>query len=377
MARRTKQMLLLAAALLAGLAIAAPAAGAKLQLKSIGRFQQPVYVTQAPGTAGILVVEQTGRVMSVKGKRRSVFLDIRSIVRAEGERGLLSIAFPDNFQSSGLFYAYYTTSSGDNAVAEFHASAGRADPNSRREVLLIPHPGQANHNGGQLQFGPDGLLYIASGDGGGAGDPDNSAQTTDNLLGKILRIDPRANGAAPYSSPAGNPFAGGATGRDEIFSIGLRNPFRFSFAGNRIVIADVGQDRFEEVDYEDLATANGANFGWNDFEAFQPFDGAIPPAPSRHDRPIFAYSIAGKRCALIGGYVVRDPKLGGLQGRYVFGDFCDGVIRSLVPGLDRASKVKKVKVKKVPELSSFGESLNGNLYATSLSGAVFRFKRGR
>ena len=371
-------MMLLTAALVAGLAIsAAPAAGAKLALKSVGRFQQPVYVTQAPGLPGILVVEQSGRVMSVKGKKRSVFLDIRGIVRAGGEQGLLSIAFPDDFQSSGLFYAYYTTGGGDNAVAEFRASGGSADAGSRREVLVIPHPGQENHNGGQIEFGPDELLYIATGDGGGGGDPDNSAQTTDNLLGKLLRIDPRASGGAPYTSPAGNPFAGATAGRDEIFSIGLRNPFRFSFAGSRIVIADVGQDRFEEVDYEDLATANGANFGWNDFEAFQAYEGATAPPASRHDRPIFAYSITGKRCALIGGYVVRDPKLGGLQGRYVFGDFCDGVIRSFVPGLDGASKVKKVKVKNIPELSSFGQSLNGNLFATSLSGSVFRFKRGR
>ena len=381
MVARLRKITLLAAlgGALACAGALAPAAGAKLVLKQIGRFQQPTYVAQAPGSTDILVVEKTGRVVSVRGKHRRVFLDVRGQVRTEGEEGLLSIAFPPDYESTGLFYAYFTTQSQDETVAEFHVGAnGVADPSSQREVLHIPHPGPTNHNGGQLQFGPDGFLYISVGDGGGAGDPDNSAQTTDNLLGKILRIDPRATATASHSVPPTNPFASVAGAKPEIFSIGLRNPFRFSFSGDRIVIGDVGQDRFEEVDYEDLATANGANFGWNDFEGFQHFDGAIPPDPPRVDMPIYAYphGAADQRCSIIGGYVARDPKLGGLRGRYVFGDFCDGVLRSLAPGLGRAQSVRRLKVKPVPMLSSFGEAQNGALYAASLNGPVFRIKRG-
>jgi len=375
MAARTGKAFALGAALAALLAIGASPAEAKLKLKSIGRFAQPTYVTQAPGRPGLLVVEKAGRVISVQGKRRSVFLDIRGLVRAEGEEGLLSIAFPDDFASSGLFYAYYTVPSADNVVAEFRASGSGASAASLREVIHIDHPAATNHDGGQLQFGPDGLLYIGTGDGGGEGDAHDNAQSTETLLGKILRIDPRQTATAQYSSPSSNPFAAGP-GRDEIFALGLRNPFRFSFDGNRIAIGDVGQNRFEEIDYEDLATANGANFGWNDFEGFQPFEGAIPPAPPRNDRPIYTYRIAGDPCAVIGGYVVRDPSLPSLRGRYVFGDYCTGVLTSLVPNIGGASKVRKVKIKKVPSLSSFGEALNGALYATSLSGPVFRIKRG-
>jgi glucose/arabinose dehydrogenase len=351
--------------------MAAPAP-AKVHLKRVGHFQSPTYVTSAPGTPGILVVEQGGRVISANGSKRRVFLNITGLVKSGGEQGLLSIAFPADYASSGLFYAYYTGSGGDINIAEFHrASRFKADPNSRRTVLVIPHPNFENHNGGQLQFGPDGFLYIGTGDGGGAGDTDNSAQQTNSLLGKILRIDPAEHGSSPYTSPASNALGAGA-GRDEIFSMGLRNPYRFSFDRNRIAIGDVGQDRFEEVDYEDLATANGANFGWNDFEGFSPFAGAIPPAPTRNDKPIYAYSHDGGGCSVIGGYVVRTkPKA--LKGRYVFGDFCTGKIQSFVPALAGARKVRTLKVK-VPMLSSFGLGASGALYATSLDGPVYRFK---
>ncbi len=374
--RLRKALIAIAAAAVAATALAAPA-GAKVGLKKIGNFKAPVYVDQAPGTKGLLVVEQPGRIVAVvKGKkRRRPFLDIRGLVMGGGEEGLLSVAFPPDYAQSGLFYVYYTDKSGDNNVAEFRAASKfRADPASRRIVLNIPHPGASNHNGGQIEFGPDGFLYIAPGDGGGAGDTDNSAQTTENLLGKLLRIDPRRNGSAPYTTPMSNPFASGP-GRDEIYSIGLRNPFRFSFNGDTILIGDVGQDRFEEIDHETVANTNGANFGWNDFEGFASFQGAIPPGPSRHDAPIHAYPTGG-RCSVIGGYVVRNRKLRGLLGRYIYGDFCDGRIRSLVPDLGGAKKVRSERAR-VESLSSFGETLNGALYATSLEGPVFRLKRRR
>jgi Glucose / Sorbosone dehydrogenase len=248
-------------------------------------------------------------------------------------------------------------------------------------VLEIPHPTNSNHNGGQLQFGADGLLYIGVGDGGGAGDQPNNAQSTNTLLGKLLRIDPRAQGGQPYASPPSNPFINDP-GRDEIFATGLRNPFRFSFdlvsspGEPRIIIGDVGQDRFEEIDYETVANTNGANFGWNDFEGFAPFEGAQAPGPGRHDRPIKVYSLSGSNCALIGGYVVADKKLKGLRGRYVYGDFCAGKIRSLRPGLGGARKDRGTGLN-VPSLSSFGEAQNGRIFATSLNGGVFRIKRGK
>jgi glucose/arabinose dehydrogenase len=357
--------------------------GGKVKLKRIGRFHQPVYVATAPGVEGIFVVEQGGRIKLVQGKARHTFLNIAGMVRAGGEQGLLSVAFPPDFATSRLFYVYFTNNAGDQEIAEFRAGPdGRsAEPGSLREVLVVPHPTHTNHNGGQLQFGPDGLLYIGTGDGGGGGDGPDNAQSNNTILGKILRIDPRAQGGQPYATPSTNPFAGGA-GRDEIYSLGLRNPFRFSFdlvsspGEPRIVIGDVGQDRFEEIDYETLAAANGANFGWNDFEGFAPFAGAHPPAPSRHDRPIKVYRLTRAACALIGGYVVRDPSLRPILGRYVYGDFCVGKLRSLIPALGGARKDRSLGVR-VEMLSSFGEGAGGALYATSLRGPVYRIVRGR
>jgi glucose/arabinose dehydrogenase len=372
-----------AAALAAGLStllltLAVSDADARVKLKRIGRFNNPVYVTVAPDVPGLFVVEQPGRVKLVQGKRRRTFLNIAGQVISGGEQGLLSIAFPPDFATSRLFYAYFTNRAGDNEVDEFRATpnGARVVPGSQRQVLLLSHPTNSNHNGGQLQFGPDGFLYIGTGDGGGSGDRPDNAQNTNSLLGKILRIDPRVQGGQPYTSPASNPFAGGA-GRDEVYSYGLRNPFRFSFdlrskpGEPRIAIGDVGQDRFEEIDYETLAAARGANFGWNDFEGFAPFEGAHPPTPGGTVRPIKVYPLGGGACALIGGYVVSNQRLRSLLGRYVYGDFCIGKLRSLVPGLGGSRRDRRVGTR-VPMLSSFGEGRNGALFATSLNGPVFR-----
>jgi glucose/arabinose dehydrogenase len=374
--------LVICVALLA-LAAVPSAAEAKIKLKKVGKFSNPVYVEDAPGTGGIFVVEQGGRIKLLQGKRKRPFLNISGLVRAGGEQGLLSVAFPSDYATSRLFYVYYTNNDGNQTIAELRASPDglSADAGSLRQVLEVPHPVHTNHDGGQLQFGPDGLLYIGTGDGGGGGDGPDNAQSTNSLLGKILRIDPRAQGAQPYTSPASNPFVNDP-GRDEIYAIGLRNPFRFSFdlvsspGEPRMIIGDVGQDRFEEVDYETVAGASGANFGWNDFEGFAPFPGAHPPGPGRHDRPIKVYSLNGSACALIGGYVVSDPKLKGLRGRYVYGDFCVGKIRSFIPGLGGARKDRGTGVT-VPMLSSFGEAQGGAIYATSLNGPVYRLKRGK
>jgi len=354
-------------------------------LKSIGRFNHPTYVAGHPTSPAVLVVEKFGKVRVVrKGKKRKrPFLNIKSLVSATrlDERGLLSIAFAPDYASSGLVYAFYTERGGDLVVAEFKRGGSDldADEGSQRILLDIPHPA-SNHNGGQLQFGPDGHLYVSTGDGGGAGDPDDSAQDTDSLLGKILRIDPRPSATQPYSIPPDNPFAAGG-GKPEIYSLGLRNPYRFSFdtvsSGEpRIVIADVGQFRFEEIDYETLAGARGANFGWNDFEGFSPFGGANSPPPAADEKPILAYRTSSKSCSVIGGYVGRGASPGPVSDRYLYGDFCNGKLRTLVPDLDRARKVRSLGVT-VPALTSFGETQNGTLYATSLNGPVYRLTRKR
>ena len=334
-----------AIAALAALAFQTGSASAKagVKLKRIGRFESPVYVAAAPGVGGVFVVQKGGVIRLVQGKHRRTFLDISSLVSTNGERGLLSVAFAPGYATSRLFYIYFTNNTGDIVVAELHADpSGRAaSPSTMRQLLVVPHHSESNHNGGQLQFGPDGFLYAGTGDGGSEGDPNDNAQNPGSRLGKLLRINP-------------------ASATTTIYSSGLRNPYRFSFdlttdpGHPRIAIGDVGQDRFEEIDYLALAAANGANFGWNDFEGFAPF--------------------AGAACAIVGGYVVHDRRLRSLRHRYVYGDFCTGKIRSLIPRVGGARKDRSTGVR-VPDLSSFGEGANGGLYATSLDGPVYRFVR--
>lgn len=368
------------------LALALPACGsAKPQkgvaLKRIGSFDHPVYIGGAPGFPQLLfVVEQPGRVMVLRNGRARTFLDLRRLVGYDGgERGLLSVAFPPNYARNKRFYVYYTDRGGAIRIDEFRRrSATRAAAGSRRPVIRIPHPVNANHNGGQMQFLGN-LLFFATGDGGSGGDPPNNAQNKGVLLGKLLRIDPRPSGGRPYSVPASNPFVGRA-GRDEIYSYGLRNPFRFSFDRTsaeqpRIAIGDVGQGRFEELDYTTVGAANGANFGWDAFEGFSKYeeDNGGTPDPGGTVKPIFAYSHSrgGGSCSIIGGYVVRDPRLPGLRGRYVYADLCEGRLRSLVPHLKRASDDRVLGLR-VASPSSFGEDDRRRLYVASLEGPVYR-----
>jgi glucose/arabinose dehydrogenase len=366
---------------------AAQRPGAGIGLKRVGTFASPTYVTAAPGFPRLLfVVEQPGRVKVLSGghELRRPFLDIRGLVGDDGgERGLLSIAFPPDYPTSGRLYVYYTDGRGNIRIDEFHRrSATRAVPGSRRAVIEIPHPVNANHNGGQLQFQGD-LLYLGTGDGGSGGDPPNNAQNRDSLLGKLLRIDPRPSGGRPYSVPADNPFVGGP-GRDEIYSFGLRNPFRFSFDTTtarqpRIAIADVGQNRFEELDYTTVAAASGANFGWDALEGFTPYteESGGTPDPGGTTKPILAYSHSrdGGSCSIIGGYVVGDPSLPSLGGRYVYADFCSGQLRSLFPQLGRASDDRRLGLD-VPSPTSFGEDGRGRVYVCSQEGPVYRLISG-
>jgi glucose/arabinose dehydrogenase len=356
---------------------------AGLGLKRIGSFDNPTYVAGAPGFPKLLfVVEQPGKVEVLRGghRLRHPFLDISGLVGFGGERGLLSIAFPPDYKQSGGFYVYYTDRAGNIRIDEFQrAGATRADRSSRRNVIEIAHPVNANHNGGQLQFLGD-LLYFGTGDGGSAGDPPNNAQNKESLLGKLLRIDPRPSDGRPYTVPAGNPFVGPTGGRDEIYSYGLRNPFRFSFdtttaAQPRIAIGDVGQNRFEELDYATVTAAGGANFGWDAFEGYHPYEeensGTLDPGATT--KPIMAYSHGrdGGSCTIIGGYVVGAGGPPALRGRYLYADYCSGIVRSLIPHLHRASGDRKTGLT-VSSPTSFGEDDLGRIYIASQEGPVYR-----
>jgi glucose/arabinose dehydrogenase len=349
-------------------------ATAALELKRIGNFATPVHVAAAPGFPRLLfVVEKRGRIAVLRdgGRLSHPFLDIRERVNDDGERGLLSIAFPSNYRKSRRFYVYYTRNNGDNAVVEFKRSRkhpARAVASSRRRVLVIPHPDASNHNGGQLQFGPEGDLYIATGDGGSNS---NTAAHLDVLLGKLLRIDPRKRHGHRYTVPSRNPYVG-RRGRNEIYAYGLRNPWRFSFdsASGRLAIGDVGEGSQEEVDYATRAAAKGANFGWPRWEGDQPHPG--DPGPDPPTFPIFTYPHP-YGCAVVGGYVVHDPGLPALAGRYVYTDLCHGDIRSFVPSLGGASDDESTGLQ-VNSPTSFGEGSGGRIYVASFGGGVFRLR---
>jgi glucose/arabinose dehydrogenase len=339
-----------------------------------GTFDEPVNVAFAPGSpANVYVVQQDGTVavMVENVEQPEPFLDIENLTDGTGERGLLGLAFHPAFEENGFVYAYYTdTANGDIIVSEFSATETDADEGSRRQVIRIPHRMASNHNGGQLLFGPGGYLYMGTGDGGDGGDPRENAQDRRSLLGKLLRINPLdPPGARAYTSPGGNPFAGRA-GRDEILARGLRNPFRFSFdpVTDRIAIGDVGQSRFEEVDYETRKGLRGANFGWDRWEGFQRYregDEARTPKRKRHDKPIYAYG-HGRGCSITGGVVVRDPALTNLYGRYLYADFCQGRLRSLVPKLRGAAGERALNASFANPTSFTTSPFNGRVYVTSL-----------
>jgi glucose/arabinose dehydrogenase len=357
--------------------------GGKLALKKVGEFEHPTYVAGAPGYPRLLfVVEQSGQIQVLNGGKQvgRPFLDLGSSVDYDGaERGLLSIAFPADYKESGRFYVYFVNKGGSIEIDEYHRqSPTRAAPKSRRTVITIPHPDNANHNGGQMQFlGED--LYFGTGDGGAGGDPPNNAQNKDVLLGKLLRIDPLPAEGKPYTVPASNPFVGGG-GRPEIYSYGLRNPFRFSFDSvtdpkePRLAIGDVGQNKFEEIDYTTVAAARGANFGWDALEGFAPYteEDSGTPDPGGTTKPILAYPHSRDgSCSVIGGYVVADRSLPSLYGRYVYADYCEGQLRALTPHLKRATADHKLGLA-VPSPTSFGEDDAHHLYIASQDGPVYR-----
>ena len=352
------------------------AKGGGVRLEKVGDFDEPLFVSQPPGSDDLFVVERAGKVRIVRdgGTIDEPFLDISDNVTTGGERGLLSIAFPPDYAESGLFYVFYTDSKGDEIIDEFKRSDGKADtadPDSQRELFHI-EDFAPNHNGGLLTFGPDNYLYAGTGDGGLLGDPQRNGQNLNALLGKLLRVDPHPDGDQPYTIPKDNPFVGRSGARPEIYAYGLRNPWRYAFDTERndLIIADVGQNRFEEIDIVPTDEAAGANFGWSAFEGDARLneDQNAPGAV----RPAFTYG-RDRGCSITGGYVVRDPELPKLSGRYVYGDFCTGDVSSLVPNPGKATDDRPLGVN-VPQLSSFGEDGQGRIYATSLDGPVYRLR---
>jgi glucose/arabinose dehydrogenase len=355
---------------------AAHGSAAPLRLVRVASFSEPVSVSGAPGDPSrVFVLQRSGQVMLLLNghKQSQPFLNIAGSVYAQGsdEQGLLGIAFPADYATSGRFYLDYTVAGNDIKIVQFRRSPGdadRADPASARPVLTIDHHAFTNHNGGQLAFGREGDLYIGVGDGGSEGDPDRNGQNTGTLLAKILRIAPSPNGG--YTIPASNPFVGQAGKRAEIWAYGLRNPWRFSFdrATGDMVIGDVGQDRWEELDFAAAGAGTGANYGWSVWEGDHRFNpGQAPNAIA----PVLTASHSDGYCAIIGGYVVRDKALPSLYGRYLFGDFCRAKIESVKLARRRAMGLRETGLE-VPALSSFGQDDDGHIYLASLKGTVYR-----
>jgi glucose/arabinose dehydrogenase len=358
-------------------AMQASAGSAQVHLHRVETFNQPVFVDDAPGARGLLfVVQKPGSIAVLKDGDRvgHDFLDISGRVNDSGERGLLSVAFDPNYATNRRFYVYYTNNNGNIEIDGYRRSADSptlANRSSRAKIIIIPHPGASNHNGGQAAFGSDGHLYFATGDGGTGGD---TAQDRTSLLGKMMRIDPKAGGG--YAVPSSNPFVG-RPGRDEIFSLGLRNPFRFSFDSKTgdLWIGDVGESSYEEIDHVTLAHGNGANFGWNEFEGPIPGPGG-GQTPAHYVPPVHFYPHNGSGetgNVITGGYVDRDPKLPALEGDYLYSDYGAGHLRAYNPGSDNSTSLGV----DVNGPSSFGEGRNGRLYVASLGdGGVYRILAG-
>jgi hypothetical protein len=342
-------------------------------------LSSPLYVTHAgDGTNRLFVVEQAGRILVLQpgGLMPTVFLDITAKVLSGGERGLLGLAFHPNYASNRRFFVNYTRPpDGATVIAEYQASAGNRDvANTTETILLDLTQPFANHNGGMIEFGPDGFLYIGTGDGGSANDPGNRAQNVNDLLGKILRIDvDTPDPPALYSSPPDNPFFGSTPGRDEIFAWGLRNPFRFSFdrATGDLIAGDVGQGAREEIDIIE----NGGNYGWRIFEgtACTNIDPTLCSGTGFVD-PIAEYLHTGGRCSITGGYVYRGTRSSLPLGAYVFGDFCTGEIFLLNPVASGAPQT--VLLASGLNISSFGEDQGGEIYVVGLGGTVHRIAAG-
>lgn len=361
------------------LAAVAPSGAGAVSLQTVGGFSDPIYVTSDPGNVErLLVADRTGRIFRFENGVAILLADFHAEVSCcEREQGLSSIAPAPDFGSSGRIYVAFTGTEdpgGELHIAEVVVGEPGV-PVTPEDLLTIPHPEEEQkiHYGGQLQFGPEGNLFISTGDGGPANDADHNAQNLETLLGKILRIEPDPSEPDGHDVPADNPFVG-APGADEIWSYGLRNPFRFSFdrLTGAMVIADVGQKEREEVDFAPAPLlGKGANYGWSCREGLLPFattDPACTGITGLTD-PIFEYAHGGGPCAIVGGYVSRDPQVPELFGRYVYGDYCTGAIHSI--DLSAPFATDRVEAVLPTNLLSFGEDEAGRLYAIG-GGQMYR-----
>lgn len=335
----------------------------ELVLVEIAEVSAPVAFVQQPGSAELFVAEKAGRVRNLSTD--SVVLDISGEVSSGNEQGLLGMTF----SPEGLhLFVNFTDRAGDTLVRRYDVDGSTVDAGSIVDVIAVDQP-RSNHNGGHLVFGPDQYLYIGLGDGGGGGDPSENGQNPNTLLGSMLRIIPTDDG---YEIPPDNPFAQGGDGSPEVFMWGLRNPWRYSFdpENGDLWIADVGQDRFEEIDVLRAADGggNGANLGWNDLEGYETYRGGS--APEGHIPPRAAYAQTEGRCSVTGGEVYRGAAIPSLVGTYVFGDFCTGEIFGV--SASGNATAFELNIDHVSELSSFASDSAGELYAISLGGTIFR-----
>ena len=356
---------------------------ARASLVEVAAVRQPTAMAVRPNDDALYVTEKTGRVRRIpRGQtadpgppEAGAVLDLSGQVSTGSEQGLLGLTFsPDG----GRLYVDYTDRAGDTHVVEYQFRDGKADPGTARELLFVDQP-FANHNGGQVVFGPDGKLYISLGDGGSRNDPGDRAQDLGEILGKLLRIDPQPSGGSPYTVPPDNPFVGRPGARPEIWMYGLRNPWRFTWDRQTqdLWIADVGQDRLEEIDFLPAGSPSGVNFGWPLVEGTGRVKGANPAGAVL---PIFEYD-HDQGCSVTGGYVYRGAKVPSLRGVYVYGDACSGKVWGLTQSGGEVTGQQELNLAGLEDatgssgfsISSFGEDAAGELYLLSLGGAVYRF----
>jgi glucose/arabinose dehydrogenase len=351
----------------------APVRATGLALETVAQgLEDPLYLTAPAGDSRLFVVEQAGRIRIIKDGRLlpRPFLDLTDRVRSGGERGLLSVAFHPRYVSNGFLYVNYTDARGNTQIERYSVSRDpdRADPSSAHRILSVDQP-FANHNGGLVMFGPDGMLYVGMGDGGSGGDPFGNGQKRSTLLGKLLRLD--VDRGDPYAVPHDNPFAGRRGMRAEIWAYGLRNPWRFCFdrAAGLLYVADVGQNRWEEIDIAPLGAA-GLDYGWNVMEGTHCFRSEHCETRGRL-APVVEYG-HDEGCSVTGGFVYRGRRMAALVGHYIYADYCRGWIRSFKYAGGAVSEHREWQGAEPGEVMSFGEDAAGELYVCSQNGRVYR-----
>ena len=340
-------------------------------------LSQPVFLAAPPGDARLFVVEQTGRIRIAGADGQLLgdpFLDLSGRVGTAPEGGLLTMAFHPRYADNGQVFVYYTDTEDDTVVERYTVSGDpdRLDPGSAKRILALAQRRQ-NHNGGMLQFGPDGMLYIFLGDEGGAGDPFGNGQNPETLHGSILRID--VDGGDPYAIPDDNPFVGEEGARGEIWAIGVRNPWRstFDFPDNVLYVADVGQNEREEINAVPAAEA-GVNYGWSTMEGSACYQSSGCDM-SGLTLPVVEYIHDGSVCSVTGGYVYRGSQLPEIAGHYFYSDFCTGFLRSFRFDGGQATDERRWNVGSLGAVSSFGVDGAGELYVVNLTGSVSRIER--